>query len=377
MSKRVLDLSKWNTVTDYDKLASGIDGVLIRVGYRSYAAGNITEDASFKKHLAAFVARKVPVGLYFFTTAITEAEAIEEAQFVHKMIKQQNIKVSFPIIVDSEYSNANKNGRSDNLSITNRTKMLKAFCKEVVRLGYKACIYASDSWFRSKLDMSQLSEYSVWVARYGNSPVYTKNMIGWQYTSSFATTAVTAGRVDMSEWYGEIKEYDAVEEKVEAPADPQPAFTLKGGAKITLNRTAMYASSTTSKISSYKSGVYYVWSPKAVNGRIRITNKASNVGVVGAVSGWIKVSSIGLVLESTPAQITTGLKISLKKAPLYASSISNKVVAHKSGTYYVWSKSVVNGRIRITNSAANVGKTNKITGWISKDSIITYTVPMT
>ena len=71
-----------------------------------------------------------------------------------------------------------------------------------------------------------------------------------------------------------------------------PATTYTAGQKVVLNNVPLYASSTTTKVSSYKTGTYYLWDAKVTNGRIRITNKTSNVGKSGAVTGWINTSSI-------------------------------------------------------------------------------------
>lgn len=68
--------------------------------------------------------------------------------------------------------------------------------------------------------------------------------------------------------------------------------TLEAGQKVVLNKAPLYASSTTTKVSSYKTGTYYLWDAKVTNGRIRITNKTSNVGKSGQVTGWINTSSI-------------------------------------------------------------------------------------
>lgn len=70
---------------------------------------------------------------------------------------------------------------------------------------------------------------------------------------------------------------------------------------------------------------------------------------------------------STPTvtTITAGTKLTLKNVALYTSSGAATKAATRSGTYYVWSKDVINNRIRITNSTANVGKSGQVTGWIS------------
>lgn len=66
----------------------------------------------------------------------------------------------------------------------------------------------------------------------------------------------------------------------------------KAGQKVYLNKAPLYSNSTTSTVASYKTGTYYLWSAEVVKGRIRITNKTSNVGKNGQVTGWINTSSI-------------------------------------------------------------------------------------
>ena len=80
---------------------------------------------------------------------------------------------------------------------------------------------------------------------------------------------------------------------------------------------------------------------------------------------------------TTTGDIAAGTKLTLKNISLYASSSVAKKSSSKTGTYYVWSKDVVNNRIRITNSKANVGKSGQVTGWINyadaKKSVSTTT----
>ena len=64
------------------------------------------------------------------------------------------------------------------------------------------------------------------------------------------------------------------------------------GQKVELNNAPLYASSTTTKVAGYKTGLYYLWDANITNGRIRITNKTSNVGKTNAITGWINTSSI-------------------------------------------------------------------------------------
>jgi predicted phage tail component-like protein len=70
--------------------------------------------------------------------------------------------------------------------------------------------------------------------------------------------------------------------------------TITAGAKVTLNNTNLYASSDTNSSSGKRTGTYYLWDASTKNGRIRITNSASNVGRSGQVTGWVKMSDINL-----------------------------------------------------------------------------------
>lgn len=97
---------------------------------------------------------------------------------------------------------------------------------------------------------------------------------------------------------------------------------------------------------------------------------------ISGVYGWVDASTVSAIKTetvtpdtSTPAPtvttISAGTKLTLKNVALYASSGAATKAATRSGTYYIWSKDVVNNRIRITNSTANVGKSGQVTGWIS------------
>lgn len=98
---------------------------------------------------------------------------------------------------------------------------------------------------------------------------------------------------------------------------------------------------------------------------------------ISGVYGWVDASTVSAIKTETPKPTTpapstpavttlsAGTKLTLKNVALYASSGAATKAATRSGTYYVWSKDVINNRIRITNSTANVGKSGQVTGWIS------------
>lgn len=174
-----IDVSRYQGNIDWMQVkAAGIDFVMIQVGYRNGVYGNIAEDIYFERNIQGALNAGIDVGVYFFSQAITEQEAREEAAWAVKKVAPY--KITYPICIDSEYR---KNGRANSLSAAVRTGVVNAFCKEVQDSGYTPMIYASKSWFEDNLYMSYLSGYEVWLARYNSVPEYTGSFQMWQYTN--------------------------------------------------------------------------------------------------------------------------------------------------------------------------------------------------
>ena len=130
-----IDVSKFQKTIDWNKVkAAGTDFAFIRLGYRGYSNGSLQEDEYFKRNVSGAIEAGVKVGLYFYTEAINESEAKEEAEFCIKLAKNYNI--TFPIAYDYELSN--KSGRlvKANLSKAAATKGCIAFCDTIAENGY-------------------------------------------------------------------------------------------------------------------------------------------------------------------------------------------------------------------------------------------------
>ena len=110
------------------------------------------------------------VGVYFFSQAVNENEAREEAQGCAYVLNGR--KLDYPIYFDTEASGG-KNGRADGLGVEDRTKCAIAFCEEVKAQGYQPGVYASTLWFRKRIDLNRLKSYSIWNAHYNvaGSPI--------------------------------------------------------------------------------------------------------------------------------------------------------------------------------------------------------------
>ena len=75
-------------------------------------------------------------------------------------------------------------------------------------------------------------------------------------------------------------------------SEPAKPTTYKKGQAVELKKAALYASSTTNIVANRVSGTYYLWDGKKLNGRFRITNLKSRVGVAGQVTGWVDAGDL-------------------------------------------------------------------------------------
>ena len=194
----IIDLSHHNTVNDWSKVAKAVQGVILRLGYRSYGGGQIMTDKKFNQFLSQAKQYKIPYGIYYFPTSINEKEAEEEAEYILKSVS--GLSLSFPIYLDSEIADVkNKQGRSDNLDRETRTKLLKIILDKLKSKGYDCGVYASTSWLNNRLNMSKLSGYKVWVAQYNTTCTYNGKYDMWQYSSKGQIDGVS-GNCDVSKF---------------------------------------------------------------------------------------------------------------------------------------------------------------------------------
>lgn len=188
-----IDVSKWNREIDWDRVKNaGITFAIIRCGYRGSSTGALVEDPYFKQNIQGALAAGLKVGVYFFTQATNEVEAVEEASMALALCREY--KITYPIFIDSE--GAGGNGRADGLDMETRTKVCRAFCETVEDAGYTGGIYGNRTWFRANLRMDMLSDHLIWLAEYRKKPIYGGHYHFWQYTSSGNVDGIE-GRVDL------------------------------------------------------------------------------------------------------------------------------------------------------------------------------------
>ncbi|MBR6257630.1 MAG: hypothetical protein IKR23_09655 [Lachnospiraceae bacterium] len=193
-----IDVSKWNGTIDWNAVkASGVNFAIIRCGYRGSSTGVLVEDPTFRANIEGAQAAGIKVGLYFFTQAVNEVEAVEEASMCLSLA--QGYSVSYPIFIDVEFT-VNKNGRADGLDRATRSAVARAFCETINNGGYAGGVYSSKSWYGYSLDMGVIGGYKIWLAHYTSQTDYAGHYDIWQYSSKGSISGIK-GNVDMNYSY--------------------------------------------------------------------------------------------------------------------------------------------------------------------------------
>lgn len=199
-AKLGIDISKWNKEIDWQAVKeAGIEFAIIRCGYRGAASGALVIDPMYEQNIKGAIEAGIPVGVYFFTQALNEVEAVEEASMVIHLI--ENYDVDYPVFLDSE--SAGGKGRADGLDAEERTKIHEAFLETISAAGYETGIYASKNWLNDQLNMTDLSEYKTWLAEYADVPTYGEYYHMWQYTSKGTVDGIDTN-VDLNLCYMNI-----------------------------------------------------------------------------------------------------------------------------------------------------------------------------
>lgn len=192
-----IDVSKWQKEIDWDKVKNeGVDFAIIRCGYRGSVTGSLVEDPYFEQNIKGARAAGIKVGVYFFTQAVNEVEAVEEASMVISLVRDYELQ--YPVFIDTE--GAGGNGRADSLNVEERTAVCVAFCTTVKNAGLEAGVYASRNWYNNKLTASTLESYAIWLAEYRSVPLYQGYYQMWQYTSKGKINGIN-GNVDLNVSY--------------------------------------------------------------------------------------------------------------------------------------------------------------------------------
>ena len=196
----VIDVSTYNGNINWNAVkASGINDVIIRVGYRGWGTGRIVKDNRFDQNVQGARAAGLNVGAYFVTQAINTAEAVEEASFI---VQEANMNgLNLPLVIDVEWAGSgSEQGRGNYLSAGERTAVINAFCETVWSAGRVPMVYANRNWFNNYINSPAIVPYAeIWVAQYADidETTYGGRYNMWQFRSDGSVNGIS-GNVDMS-----------------------------------------------------------------------------------------------------------------------------------------------------------------------------------
>ncbi len=217
--RKGIDVSKWQGDIDWTAVKnSGVEFVIVRVGYRGSGNGNLAEDDRYEENIEGALNAGLKVGVYMFSQAINEQEAIEEADYLLERVYKYDI--TLPLVIDYEYASGNTGRLYDaNLSREQATAVVNAFCARVTQYGYTGMVYANRSMLTNDLNTSDIEDkYRVWLANYqspqmtdfGNpTTIYQGKYDFFQFSSQGSVPGID-GYVDLDYWYddGTISERD-------------------------------------------------------------------------------------------------------------------------------------------------------------------------
>jgi len=191
-----IDISQYQGDIDWEKVAAdGVEFAFIRTGYRGYKTGKMAEDGTVLDNIQGAYKAGVDVGLYFFSQAINEQEAVEEAEWVIDLVRDYSDMISYPIVFDLEKMSPDS-ARMNALNAEERTKCAIAFLDRIADEGYKPMLYGNLEMFGVLAEFDKLEAYDKWFAYYDDCIYFPYDFQIWQYTDSGSVDGI-AGNVDL------------------------------------------------------------------------------------------------------------------------------------------------------------------------------------
>lgn len=194
-----IDVSFFQEEIDWQAVAdAGIRFVMIRAGYRGSTSGMLHEDDAFRTNLDEAREAGLLVGVYWFSQAVNEREAVEEADYVLKLTEGEMLDL--PVGYDMEYTG--EKDRIRDLTAEEKTKIAAAFARRMKQKGHSTWIYGSTWWLENCIDMEDLQDLSsFWLAEYGVTEPGTVHAFDvWQYSADASINGIQHP-VDVNLWF--------------------------------------------------------------------------------------------------------------------------------------------------------------------------------
>lgn len=300
-----IDVARYQGTINWEKVAeSGINFVMVRVGYRADATREISADTNAKYNMQEAQKNGIKVGVYFFSTAATTEEAKEEADWVADYISRYQI--TYPVAYDCEGFDRPDSAQY-NLTNAQRTDIAIAFLQEIYNRGYTPMFYASMNELsqNAKWDTTRIEgTYRIWVSQYPAAPYpqtaqssYSGVHAMWQYTNRGIVEGIS-GSVDVNvAYFG----YEGTAEAIN-PEPPEEAHAdVEALMKFTEVNETVTAKDTTNLRNIPSQDVDSTVMYTLKNGEF-----ATRTGV--SDSGWSRLTYNGMTVYAVSSYLTIDLE---------------------------------------------------------------------
>ncbi len=306
-----IDVARYQGTIDWQEVAdSGVEFAMVRVGYRAQEDGQIKEDVNARFNLQEASKAGIPLGVYFFSTAISEEEAMEEAAWTADLIS--GYPITYPVVYDCE-GFLDQESRQYYMTAEQRTDVALAFLKTIERQGYEGMFYGSKNdlqqnnhWKTSKIE----KEYKIWVAQYPEVPYpetpqssYAGEHQMWQYTTEGKVPGISQD-VDLNvAYFG----YEGISER----RDRNVPDEVKPSIEAMMNFKAVNETVTAKDITNLRD-IPSQDEYSQVVATLKNGETAQRVAV--CPSGWSKLQYEGKTVYAVSSYLTTDLDYDAEEA---------------------------------------------------------------
>ena len=164
-----IDISVWQGNFDFKKaISEGIEFVIIRGAY------SLNKDRNFENNYNNAMNNNLSVGIYQYSMAETEEEALKEAKFLEENVLKGKL-FQLPIYIDVE-DNVQKSLGKEKVS-----KIVKVWLDYLQSKNYFVGVYSFKSFLESYVSEDIRNKYDIWVAEWNTKCTYNGKFGMWQF----------------------------------------------------------------------------------------------------------------------------------------------------------------------------------------------------
>lgn len=194
---RYIDVSRWQGQIKMEGWqaikGAGYKGVMLRAcgNSGSYNPSKAYIDPTFESNYANAKAAGLDIGVYYFTKAVSEAEADKELAVLRQALRGKEL--TMPVAVDMEDAMLTVHKPKD------LTNLAAYHLEQIEKMGFYAQFYTYTSYANRHLEMERLAgRWDVWLADYtGKTPKVDFRYSAHQHTSDGSVPGIS-GNVDLN-----------------------------------------------------------------------------------------------------------------------------------------------------------------------------------